>query len=140
MRTPVATKWLRNLPSPPPTGDNLRHEIAEQTAARARLAQTAWAHCAGLAARPPASPDDEQFDTDYRCEDCSKVLKGDDLNFDDDGITLCKFHYEYLLAETTAMSDEEYREMYENLFGWPEADEYSEVPDGPSGLDEDSAK
>ncbi len=107
MRTAAATKWLRNTPSSPSTGDNLWHELAEQTAARARLAQTAWAHHAEIAARPPASPDDEQCDTEYRCEDCDKVLEGDDLNFDDDGITLCKFHYEYLLAETAAMSDED---------------------------------
>ena len=140
MRTPADTKCLRNHPSPSATGDNLRHKIAEQIAARARLAQTARAHHAELAARPPASPDDELYDTEYRCEDCGKILEGDDLNFDGDGITLCKFHYEYLLAETAAMSDEEYREMYENLFGWPEADEHSEVPDGPAGLDEDGAK
>ncbi len=76
-----------------------------------------------LEARPPASPDDEQCDTEYRCEDCGKVLEGDDLNFDDDGITLCKFLYEYLPAETAAMNDEEYSEMYENLFGWPEVQE-----------------
>ena len=123
MRTSAATKWLRNLPSPPPTVDNLRHEIAEQTDARVRLAQMARAHQAELTAIPPASPDDEQCDSEYRCEDCDKVLEGDDLNFDDDGITLCKFHYENLLAETAAMSDEEYREMYENLFGWPEGEE-----------------
>ena len=67
--------------------------------------------------------DDEQYDTEYRCEDSGKVLEDDDLNFDDDGIPLCNLHYEYLLAETAAMSDEEYHEMYETPFVLPEAQE-----------------
>ena len=67
--------------------------------------------------------DDEQYGTVYRCEDCGKVLEDDDLNFDDDGIRLCNLHYEYLLADTAAMSDEEYREMYETPFVQPEAQE-----------------
>ena len=81
--------------------------------------------------------DDERYGTVYRCEDCGKVLEDDDLNFDDDGIRLCNLHYEYLLADAAAMSDEEYREIYETPFIWPEAREQSEVPDGPAGLDED---
>ncbi len=90
---------------------------------------------------PPVNDSNAQHrNTEYRCEDCGKVLEDDDLNFDDDGIRLCKLHYEYLLADTAAMSDEEYREIYETPFIWPEAPEQSEVPDGPDGLDEDGAK
>lgn len=67
--------------------------------------------------------DDDQYGTVYRCEDCGKVLEEDDLNFDDDGIRLCNLHYEYLLADTAAMSDEEYREMYETPFTRSETQE-----------------
>ena len=90
---------------------------------------------------PPANDsNDEPRNTEYRCEDCGKVLEDDDLNFDDDGIRLCNLHYEYLLADTAAMSDEEYREIYETPFIWPEAREQSEVPNGLAGLDEYAAK
>ena len=90
---------------------------------------------------PPVNDSNgEPRNSEYRCEDCGKVLEDDNLNFDDDGIPLCNVHYEYLLADTAALSDEEYREMYETPFVWPEAPEHSEAPDGPAGLDEYAAK
>ena len=38
-------------------------------------------------------------ETEYRCEDCSKVLLGDDLCFDSEGVPLCAYHYEVLLED-----------------------------------------
>ena len=36
---------------------------------------------------------------EYLCEDCDKVLLGDDLNFDCEGVPLCTYHYEVLIDD-----------------------------------------
>ncbi|MCY4558484.1 MAG: hypothetical protein OXF79_19340 [Chloroflexi bacterium] len=38
-------------------------------------------------------------ETEYRCEDCDKVLLDDDLRFDGEGVPLCAYHYEVLLED-----------------------------------------